>query len=170
MKLIALALTAMLLVGCSRIPDEAVIAVLAPGPERIPVFKCLQVEGKDPPAPLLAALNARGSHYVPFSTCKHQKYGYVAANGQRALVARVSNFKRASPWRATVQNSESTGFLGGSGWTVKLEYKDGKWVVVSEVMDWISLWPNNSFKPSPLRGLVQAPMTFARPRPQSGPA
>ena len=29
---------------------------------------------------------------------------------------------------------------------------------------------NNSFKPSPLRGLVRALLIFTRPRPQSGPA
>ena len=32
------------------------------------------------------------------------------------------------------------------------------------------LGPNNSFKPSPLRGLVQALVIFTCPRPQSGPA
>ena len=32
------------------------------------------------------------------------------------------------------------------------------------------LSPNNSFKPSPLRGLVQVPLSFTCPRPQTGPA
>ena len=148
MRRIALAVSAILLSGCNRIPDEALMALLTKKTDRAPIIRCLQIEQMDPTPELITALNINGARYSPFSACKPIKFGYVAPNGKPALIVFVSNFKRTSPWRATVEYSESTGFLGGSGWTITLERKDGKWVVVSEIMEWISVGPNNSFKPT----------------------
>jgi hypothetical protein len=65
---------------------------------------------------------------------------------------RINDFRRVVPWRATVDYSSSVGFLSGSGSRLELKRINGKWVVVSDELQWISLGPNNSFKPKPLRG------------------
>jgi hypothetical protein len=142
----------LLLSGCGAPPDSALAAAILSSPPHPRLASCLTVLGSDPSPALLASLTAAKRDIAPASKCIKGPAGTVYAHRKRAERLAVVKFRRLLPWRARVELTSYFGPLAASGWVVQLERVNGIWVAKSNELQWISLGPNNSFKPIPLRG------------------
>ena len=152
MKKLSLVGVFILASGCSSNRDHAIAALILDSPPHPRLPTCLIVFGKDPNPLLLAELRSANRRVEAGSKCTKGPFGGIYIDGQRAEKLAIHKFLSGVPWRASIEFSTYTGPLGGSGWTVHMKRINGKWFVQRSEMRWISLGPNNSFKPKPLRG------------------
>lgn len=99
---------------------------------------CLSVFGHDPNPGLLAKLHTEKLSVVPRSACKRGQFGAITFHGKFAVSISVGKFRKTGATTATVEFIETTGAVGGSGLLVKLLQVNGKWLISSHRMLWIS--------------------------------
>ena len=120
-------------------PNEASVAVVAllipKGPGSAELMNCVRIDGQDAQPAVLKALQANGQRVAPASECEFTEHGETSvhrATGAKASFIALENFSRFGETAAEVDGSSFSGRL--SGFTVRfdLEYKGGRWHVVSQ--------------------------------------
>ncbi len=102
----------------------------------------LRIEGGDPSVGLLRRLSELGRRIKPSSAAGSNSNGWVIdpETGKTATTCWITSIRRSwlSPCAVEVRVGSAGGPLCGAGYTYWVAWCFGRWVVVSERMDWIS--------------------------------
>ena len=115
-------------------PDSAAIAaferMFSPRDRDNGYVNCLAVDGADPSATVLLALQTSGYTAVPASECTYAieaPGGFHTASGKRAIFHSVGNFAVYGSTAAELEGASVVHGLDATSSLFDLVYKDGRW-------------------------------------------
>ena len=117
--------------SASRAVADSIFSSRSPG--------CLEVDGHDPKADLMRAIQATHKRVYPASRCAKAEVMFRTPAGDKTERTELYGWRRLSPWHARLQILNDSNFMfGSSGSTISLKLKNGRWIVSEYSTDSIS--------------------------------
>ena len=141
MKLFQPLLAALLLAGCARSKDDALVSLFEYTFSHTPGTLCVSVFGHDPSSELLARIVAVQPKVVPASRCHPESSGWSYKGSSLAQMIRVTDAHWKGLETITFDIVYDSNFvLGSRGSTIIVEKLSGFWIPTGSDPDgdWIS--------------------------------